>query len=199
MAQGHPRILGSWDPGALSRRPTPPPFTSRGRLQAKPRPERPTPPPYTSQRERHRRLPAAAVYKQSREASARRHRRIPADARRHRRLTAAAVFGRRDPSARRHRRISADSRRRRRLPQPRPFTSKAATRAPAASPPWVFNAVVRLLFNGWPTRSRCGQLRHKCLLCSCEQGDILNHIMQCSIVRSCFVAYGVCPPGILQS
>ena len=53
------------------------------------------------------------------------------------------------------------------------------------------NAIIHLMFHGWPTRSRCGVQRHRCLMCSMEQGDCPNHIIRCPFSRRAFAAYGV--------
>ncbi len=60
-------------------------------------------------------------------------------------------------------------------------------------PPRVTHAVLRACYHGWPCRSRCGVLRHRCPLCNGEQYDNLNHIMRCSFVRQTFARYKVCP------
>ena len=59
-------------------------------------------------------------------------------------------------------------------------------------PPRVTNAVIRLGYHSWPTRSRCGVLRHKCLLCGSQQDDKLNHIIRCGVVRRTFARYLIC-------
>ena len=59
-------------------------------------------------------------------------------------------------------------------------------------PPRVIYALIRLGYHAWPTKSRCGKLRHRCCLCDLEQGDSLNHICRCRVVREAFVRYAVC-------
>ena len=60
-------------------------------------------------------------------------------------------------------------------------------------PPHALFAVVRLGYNGWPCMRRRDRFAtHRCPLCSLEQGDSLDHIMRCGVVRIVFDRYKVC-------
>jgi hypothetical protein len=58
-------------------------------------------------------------------------------------------------------------------------------------PPRVVAASILAIHHGWPTHHRCGR-SHKCYLCGFEDGDKMQHIVNCKVVRSAFVKYGVC-------
>ena len=62
-------------------------------------------------------------------------------------------------------------------------------------PPKVTWSLLLLCYHGWPTRSRCGCLRHTCFLCDADQGDSINHICRCPVVRDAFARYHICVPA----
>jgi len=53
-------------------------------------------------------------------------------------------------------------------------------------PPRVVAAMILAIHHGWPTHHRCGR-SHKCYLCGQEEGDKMQHIINCRFVKATFV------------